>query len=172
MKAPYLIDIPRRAAICANDGSPLLKGKEYFSMLVEGAKEGTLERRDYCYECGMQLLKSKAFENAVSYWKSAIPAKKEPSDLPKEREAQAFLLLKEVLGSKEPTAISQAFVLALYLARRRRLILRQEITLADGQPALVYEATATEEMLCVPKIALSELQVEKVQNELAAKFKK
>lgn len=167
---PFQIEIPRRAACCCHGGEPLLKGCEYYSTLVEGTHEGTYERRDYCLKCATQLIKEKAFENVRSLWKSAIPPQKEPSDLPKQREAQALILLKEALAGNDRASYAEAFVLALYLARRRRIFLRQEMRRADGQTTLFYEVADSEEMLCIPKIALSDLQVEIVQSELAKKF--
>ena len=168
--SPFQIEIPRRAACCAQGGEPFQKGCEYYSTLVEGADEGQYERRDYCLKCAVEMLKENAFENVRSLWKSAIPPQKVPSDLPKQREAQALVLLKEALSNHGADAYAEAFVLALYLARRRRIFLRQEITLQDGKNGLIYEVAETEEMLCIPKIALSDLQVEKIQSELAKKF--
>ena len=165
---PFQIVIPRRAPTCFHGGEAFVKGEEYYSTIAPGEGEGVFERRDFCMKCASELIKKKDFQKGASLWKSAIPPKKEPSDLPKQREARALALLKEAIASGH--ADSEAFVLALFLARRRLIFQRQELSLPNGRMGIVYEVPETEEMLCVPKITLSELQVEKVQTEIAAKL--
>lgn len=171
LKTPFQIVIPRRGALCTHGGEPFTKGCEYYSVLVDAAEEGVFERRDYCLACAAKLLSENAFKGVRSLWKSAIPPQKLPSDLPKQREAQALIFLKEALSGNESGSYEEAFILSLYLARRRRLYQRQEIRLADGKEAILYEVPETEEMLCVRKLPLSELQIDKLQVELAKKFK-
>jgi len=166
----FQLEIPRRANVCITGGEPLVSGSECYSILLEGAEEGTYERRDYCAACGAQQTKLHALSSVVSQWKSIIPVQKVVSDLPKQREVQALELLKETLQLNEDGAQSEAFVLALYLTRRRKIILRQEIK-RESKKFLLYEIAESGDMLCVPKIALSELQVEAVQEKLAKKFK-
>jgi len=63
----------------------------------------------------------------------------------------------------------QAFVLAIYLERKRLLFFRREIE-QEGHSMNLYEVAETEEMLCVKKVPLSALQIDKVQRELAKKL--
>lgn len=174
-KSPFQVEIPRRAPNCTHCEGPFVKGEEYYSMILDGVAEGTFERRDYCMKCAGELLKTDEFRphagKGISLWKSAIPPQKEPSDLPKQRDARALVLLKEALAANNPALDAEAFVLALYLARRRRIYQRQEIKLPSGKEAIIFEVAHTEEMLGVPKFELSLLQVETVQAALAAKLK-
>ena len=165
----FQIEIPKRGAVCAHHGEALTPGSEYYSALKAGEQEGLLSRKDYCAACWETLQQNKQLLDVISSWKSMVPPKKEGSDLPKQRDERALYLLKEALASSEDRR-DEAFVLALYLARRRRLYLRQELKRANQPPASIYEVAETEEMLCVPKVSLSQLQVETVQIELAKKF--
>lgn len=168
-KGAFQIVIPRRAPTCSRAFEPFTPGMEFHSVLKEG-DDGEYVRLDYCLKCWEKHREESAQEQIASSWESTVPLKKEASDLPKQRDARALYLLKETLNHSDSDSIAEAFVLSLYLARRRRLLSRQEMKLADGRPAMVYEVAETEEMLCVPKLPLSELQVEKVQQALAKKF--
>jgi hypothetical protein len=161
------IEIPKRSACCSKNGEPLQQGASYHSVLLKGDKEGDYLRHDYCETCWNQMESRHG-----SSWKSVIPIAKAASELPKQRDERALFLLKETLRDLErPGAVAEAFVLALYLARRRRIVLRQEMPREGKLPLSVYEVTETEEMIGVPKIVLAELDVEKVQQELAQRFK-
>ena len=164
-KASIHIEIPRRAVSCAHCLQLFQPGMEYFSRLMDQVKEGSYVRSDYHIDCWKQIA-----DEPCSLWKGKIPLKREPSELPKQRDARSLYLLKEALAICDPKSYPEAFVLSLYLARRRKIILRQERLLNDGHPALLYEIMATEEMILVPKLALSDLQVKEIQLALAAKF--
>lgn len=160
------IEIPKRSTCCIKHGEPFLQGHHYYSRLIRGEEEGIYLRQDYCENCWKQLDSPQG-----SSWKSMVPPAKTASELPKQRDERAIYLLKETLRDLErPGAEAEAFVLALYLARRRRLVLRQELEREGKLPLLVYEEMQKEEMIGVPKVALAELDVEKVQQELASKM--
>jgi hypothetical protein len=90
--------------------------------------------------------------------------------MPQRRDERALCLLKEALTREGADDQAEAFVLALYLARKRLLILRQELVTEDHIPRLLYEIPAVEEMLCVRKLALDDSQAKKIQQTLAIKF--
>lgn len=163
----FQMTIPRRASHCAGNGELLTPGMDYYSMLCNSEHEGGFHRYDYCPECWKQVDK----EGSISSWKSTVPKRKDLLEQPKQRDARALCLLKEALEhSEDPQAREEAFILALYLQRRRRLVVRQEITDASGQVSTLYEAPESEEMFCVPKLPLSALQIASLQTSLAAKF--
>lgn len=168
----FQIEIPKRATCCVKGGEPLLQGAEYYSALVRGEGDEVYHRQDYCHSCWEKHNSDNPDHLHInSSWKSTVPLKKEVSELPKQRDARALYLLKEALHDQDTSAkIAEAFVLALYLARRRLIYLRQEMKREGKLPICFYEVAETEEMLCVPKIPLSDLQVETVQLELAKKF--
>lgn len=162
----FQIEIPKRASCCSKGAETFLPGAEYFSVLVKSSDE-VYERQDYCIACWDK----NPDVSKASSWKSSVPLKKEGSELPKQRDARAFYLLKDAISSPySDDSIAEAFVLALYLARRRLIYLRQEIQQEGKLPMCIYEVAETEEMICVPKISISDLQVEKIQVELAKKF--
>lgn len=169
-KPLFQIAIPRRGSCCAQGNEPLLPGMEYHSVLKDGNEEGVYERKDYCAKCWEILNKQHHFDQALSFWKSAVPKQKEVSELPKQRELRALILLKDALKSTEEGAAAEAFVLSLFLARRRRLHFKQEIQLPNKPLSSIYEDSETEEILCVPKMPLTDLQVERLQADLAKKF--
>jgi len=161
------IEIPKRAPCCTKNGEPLLQGCHYYSVLTRGEEEGTYLRQDYCEPCWQQMELRHG-----SSWRSIVPPTKSVSELPKQRDERALYLLKETLRDLDRSgAVAEAFVLALYLARRRRIVLRQEMAREGKLPLSIYEVIETEEMIGVPKMVLAELDVEKVQQELAVKFR-
>ena len=143
---------------------------EFYSALVESEEKGLYQRYDYCAPCWSLLNVQKLYPKLVSHWKSRVPAKKLVDELPKQRDARVLALLKDaILQNQSP---DEAFVLALYLARKRLIVLRQEMALPNGGGAAsLYEVLETEEMLCVPRLQLSELQVGKIQQSLASQLK-
>jgi len=165
----FQIEIPRRASACLERGESFISGMRYHSAIVLTEEQGVVERRDYCEKCWAQQ-QQKVQPHVLSSWKSVVPPEKRESGLPKQRDERALYLLKEVLKSDLSEQEGEAFVLALYLSRRRRLLLRHDINIEGGRVASLYEVADTEEMLCVPKVPLSDLQVEAVQCELAKKF--
>lgn len=165
----FQIEIPKRATSCIKGGEPLVQGMEYYSALVRGEGEEDYQRHDYCPACWEKEINQTMQRSS---WKSVVPFKKDGSELPKRRDERALYLLKEVLRDKEnENSAAEAFVLSLYLARRRLIFFRQEMNIHGNKPASIYEVAETEEMLCVPKFEISELPIEKIQLELAKKFK-
>jgi hypothetical protein len=166
----FQLEIPKRSLHCFNGGELLHPGTEYYSALFRGENENVCHRHDYCLACWN---KSDCHSEVgqISSWKSVVPQKKDGSDLPKKRDERALYLLKKALCEPENNhSIAEAFVLALYLARRRLIVLRQEMIMEGKPPLCIYEVRDTEEMVCVPKIPISELEIEKLQMELAKKF--
>ena len=143
-------------------------GAEYYSALFRGENENVCHRHDFCLACWNKEDCCSGVVH-ISSWKSVVPHKKDASELPKKRDERALYLLKEALCEPENNH-AESFVLALYLARRRLIFLRQEMKLEGKPPLCIYEVRDTEEMICIPKIPLSELEVEKLQMGLAKKF--
>ena len=169
MKKPFLLEIPRRAPLCVVGKEPFQSGMEYYSTL-EDQEEAGLVRRDYCLACWDLIGRQESLNKSVTQWKSKVQAKKEADALPIDRSERALVLLKRALENSDENSQEEAFVLALFLARQRKLYLRQELKQANGEWISLYEVPSTEEMLAVKKIALSSLQTEKIQGSLALKF--
>lgn len=163
MTSLFSIEIPRRARACYNKGESFCANDSYISILLP-LPQGGYERRDFCDPCWKEV-KDECLGETNIYWKSKVPDKKEESQLPKQRNARALILLKRAIQQEDMDSKEEAFVLALLLARSRQMFLRQELAEAN-----LYEVAQTEEMLLVPRLDLSRLQTEAVQQRLAVKF--
>lgn len=168
MTLPF-ITIPRRSAICAKGQEVLEPGAEYYSVLIDNGT--ALQRQDFCLACWKTVRLEEGIVQAKTHWKSRVVAKKEVVDHAPDRDAKAMVLLIEQLAQQTADEQAEAFILALYLARRRLLYLRQQLIDEKGVMMQLYEVAATEEMLAVPKLILSPKQIAAVQVRLAAKLK-
>jgi len=164
-KSPYPLVIPRRSHQCSAGQEPLLPGTAYFSVVNEDA-QGEYVRTDYCPNCWKTVERT---EEAI-HWKGKVPDKKkrlEYADL--SRDERAMAVFKDTLSSAEKEHHEEAFVLSLFLARKRYLLPRKQLRKEETLFQL-YEVGSTEEMVAVPQIDLSDLEVEKVQKRLAEKM--
>jgi hypothetical protein len=172
MTAPLLLFplIPKRSQRCGFNQEVLEPGSEYYSVVMED-ENGLIVRKDYCPTCWENSAKQEVLTKTRRYWKSKVPKKQ--LELPKSqnREIAAFELMREALASKKPEDQAEAFILSLFLARKRILYIRQQLPQADGTIMTIYEVAATEEMIAIQKLPLSQLEVVKVQQRIAAKLK-
>lgn len=155
------LEIPRRSRKCHKGEEELFPGMEYCSTLTDG-EEGNYLRRDFCIACWQGLSDE---ERGETHWRSKIP-KKEEETLPKDRDDRAMALLKQLRA----TSLQEAFVLALFLVRRKRLIWRQEVE-PDGEKFDLYEEVGTEEMIPVKKIPLTDIETAKIQEQIADRLR-
>lgn len=166
MKPVFQLEIPKRGNQCAQGNEPLTPGMDYYSVLVDDEELG-LKRLDYCPACWEKI---KNEVKARSQWKAKVVAKKEEAPIHLNRDEKIMYLLKESMKLDTPEAHAETFVLALFLARRRILYLRQEVK-EDDSIMQIYEEAATEDMLTIRKIQLSQLQTDKIQLDVAKKLK-
>jgi hypothetical protein len=169
MKSPFQLEIPRRSPQCALGLEPLTVGMEYYSVLF--LEEKGYRRQDFCLACWEAKAREESLKSSKSYWKSKVYDKKEVTQPPLNKDERAFELFMESLKKEDEEARIETFILALYLARRKILYLRQDLTDQAGRRLQLYEVAKTEEMLTVLRVELSTIQMEKVQLELAKKFK-
>lgn len=158
------IEIPRRSHRCQDGGEEFTPGMEYFSLISEEPSKG-YQRFDYCPECW-----EKNKEKPGIHWKSKIPEKANMAqdEQFKSRNEKALYLLKEALKGDSNELRNEAFVLGLLLNRCKVLVARQQL---EEEKMTLYEVISSEEMLCVPKVELSQIQTESLQNDLAQKLK-
>jgi hypothetical protein len=170
LKHLLTLEIPRRNHACAAGNETWVPGMECISALSED-ESGKWVRKDYCLACWEKMASQEPIDQTWGYWKSTIVAKKK-NDVPiLDRTERAFELLHEALARGTSDDHDEAFVLALYLVRHKKIIQRNEVKHSDGQTMLVYEVILTEEMIGVPKADLNRLQVEKIQLILAQKLR-
>lgn len=167
----FQIEIPKRSAICKQGNEVLAPGMEYYSILLPDEEIG-YQRYDYCLACWEASVRDQFNVTAKTAWKAKVATKNEVEDLSlKTRDEKAFYLLQEALKNPQNENWAETFVLALYLARRRILYLRQEMPQEDGSILCVYEVGATEEMLIIRRKALTRVNIEEVQLKIAEKLK-
>jgi hypothetical protein len=162
-------DIPPRARRCNSCNKDFSQGMEYISVLDQINDEG-FGRQDYCVPCWKKL-RDESLDTIAGkvHWKSAVPIKPQGSESALRRDEKAMELLRDILQDEDEEEIPEAFVLALLLARSKRLQLKQEIVQEEGT-ILLYEVAGTEEMLAIRKVSLSNIQTEKVQNIIAKRL--
>jgi hypothetical protein len=158
------IQIPKRQAHCHKGKERLLPGTDYYSLLKEG--DESMLRQDFCPHCWTTLAEEER-QQAFSYWKSHIEEKKESIPF-QTRPLRALAVLKNLLFQPDGNS-AELFVLALYLAHARQLILRKEFE-ENGETYCLYEVVRQDEFFTIKKVALSQLEVEQLQYSLAIKL--
>lgn len=160
----FRLSIPRRMSICYHGKEPLLAGMEVYSLLLEESVN-QFTRRDYCAVCwgvaGRMAAKEK---NACGFWKGVIEKKKKKEK--ETREDVVFSLLDQLLEEKENKS-AEIYLLCLFLARARKMVLRREYK-QNGLEYHVYEILKREEFLNVQVVAPSPDKIVEIQKMLAA----
>lgn len=171
MSRPFIpLEIPKRTARCSLGQETFESGMDYYSVVIDEKDQG-LVRQDYCAGCWKHLDKAPILAKAKGHWNSQVPAKKTAQEMSKSREEKAIALLREALAADSKESAAEAFVLALFLARKKMIKACDEIFLETGLPATLYEILDAEEMICVPRIKLSDLQIDTLQESIAQKLK-
>lgn len=162
-----LIEIPRRNTTCDLGQEPFVQGMDYYSILQENQEDKTgLIRKDFCAACWEKSER----RHIHSHWKGKVPNKQVEARERRDTKSWALEMLKEALLKDDEDSQAEAFILALYLARKRHLFLRQELVRETGEVFFLYEVSFSEEMLAVKKMDLAKLQTAKIQQELAHKL--
>lgn len=169
MSSQLQIQIPRRSKVCMLGQEVFSPGMEYFSLLIENKAEG-IERQDFCAVCWNKLSEETEKKTAKKHWKSKVPDKKQVI-VPLNRDEHILSLLKNSLEGTTQEDLEMSFVLALYLARKRFMVLRKEIKQENKTIMQFYEIPETEEMIPVQRIELSTLQIEQIQLQIAKNLK-
>lgn len=151
----FNLQIPKRSTSCCHGQELFSEGMEYYSF-IQREKENTYLRHDYCKNCWNEMQSPEK-----TFWKGKIQHK--VKDELKSSEEMAMLYLEGILAS--PDKKQEAFILALYLVRKKILAFRKSI---DGFD--LYEKLETEEILAIPKVAISELNLADLQKSLAEKL--
>ncbi|GAB4231233.1 MAG: hypothetical protein Tsb0021_09550 [Chlamydiales bacterium] len=159
------IPIPRRKRKCIACEHQFNPGMEYASVLKETENDHVFSRDDFCLNCW----KEQSVEAAKSYWKAKVPqTKRNPQD-PESHLEEVLDLLREEMTKRNDYSDKVAFVLSLYLTRKKYIILRQEMELA-GSEYYLYEVVSTEEMLNIKKCSLNLQEMQEIQEGLTKKI--
>lgn len=162
----FQIHIPRRHQKCQEGGEKIEAGMDYHSVLFEEG-EDAYRRTDFCPACWDTIDRDRLLKEACTHWKSSVPKKESVDERTLNRIERALELLKEGIEGDEP---EKTLILAMFLQRKKVLILRQELTREDGSVYMLYEVNGTEEMLPVPKVSITNIDANKVQEEIVKAF--
>lgn len=161
----FLYEIPKPSQTCFHGKEPLA-GLDYCSALFENQQGSGFYRQDYCLKCWEIFTKDPSFLEIKSHWKAKMPAKKEQTKVPAGHYAKIIDVLQLLMTLDTPEAFSQAYLLTLYLVRKRQLTFRQEIQI-QGKPSVIYEVNATQQILCIKKIDPKTLEKHVFKSQLA-----
>lgn len=158
------IEIPKRQPQCSGGDHPFLEGDKCYTLVF--SDEERWNRQDLCEEC-WHTLKNRGLPDAArSYWQVKVPIKPPAEDLPKHKEERALVLLKRALAGNSLAEQNEAFILALYLARKKFLQYRQALDQL-GECIYLYEIVDTEELLAIKKMSLDSDEIIRLQKRLA-----
>lgn len=162
---PICVEFPKRAAHCHHGKEILSSGDEYYTLLLDDLEKG-YKRLDYCTSCWQKI----GPQECKSYWRAKVPPSQKPGKVKESTYQTALRLLKEVVLDKTEEGEKEAFILALLLARKRRLLLRQELV-ERGETTFLYENPQTEEMFTIRRVDIPPHEREMIQEKLSKKFK-
>lgn len=154
---PYFI--PRRNVRCSGCQQLFNPEQNYCSSILEQV-DGAIIRQDHCMDCKPEKT------TCDVAWQGKIPSSATSLVNEAARCEKALELLRNFTHSEDPEEKNQAFVLALYLERRKQIVLRKEIWEGTKVATLLYEYLETGEMLHVPKVALDKLDLTLVAQQL------
>lgn len=160
-KHQFQIEIPKRGKVCLGCQKPFEKGDSFRSALIEN--EGW-KRADYCVSCWEQLPQIEK----VAFWHGVVPEQSDKVSLPKDKGERALLLLKE--KSATPDHEREAFLLALYLLRKKLILLRKEVKNKEGEMLYLFEVAETEEPIAIKKVLVQPHEQPIFQQRLDALF--
>lgn len=127
---------------------------------VSGEEE-ELQREDLCTDCW------KAHKSERPYWKTKVPESKPTArDLFLSRDERALSWFRALVAEAQESDLGKRYVLALYLVRRKKLVLRKEIKRKE-KLYHIYENPQSDEAFTLLVPELSVLEVSSLQKEIA-----
>lgn len=151
---PFRIEIPRRSRACFLGREPLTPGTEYYSALFESPEGEKIARRDYCLSCWE---KKSSEDKPISHWKARIPLEAGKIETQQDHLDHVLELFRESLNHDTEEGRCEAYTLALYLSRKKKLVYRKELK-HHGEIGTVYEDPITTETFFVKKVPLENLE--------------
>ncbi len=161
----FKFEIPKMGPCCVHCRMKWDDGAVCHSSIYEGP-EGHWIRQDVCHLCQEYLLRN---SEERFFWQARVAAKPKKEMPSFEPINKAIELLRCSLTDNRVSA-GEAFVLALFLKRKKKLIEKKEIVSPSGEICVLYEDPCSDEAFAIPKLNLDSLEVEKIQQELKLKF--
>ena len=158
----FQIVIPRRATHCCLGEEAFEGGMSYHSVVSFDDEEPV--RHDYCDGC-WEKVKDQYQAEQAQHWKGKIPKKYVSPYSGLNQEERALAILKDLLPAETQEQKEELFVWALFLAHKRRLVMR-----AEDEESLHYEDTQSGDMIAIPRVDPTALRVEEIQATIADKM--
>jgi len=140
------MEVPKRERFCLNCKTAFKADMSYISS-VNSESYDCWQRQDFCKACWEEGALQKPL--SVASWRSEVPKRQEELDLELEKNEQALGLLLNFYDGKNPgITAEEAFFLALYLVRKKILIVKNTIkTKALSRSSFLVKKTGQELLL-------------------------
>lgn len=166
-------EIPRRSLCCTLCQTKWTPHRDCYSLIFEESDRYWL-RKDICDECWRQAEnKSSLIEDKPDtyfLWRSKILPQPKKIKNPSNASEKIFELFHTALSGDHDQTQAEAFILALLLKRKKKLIERKEIKHSTGKSYILFEDAETQETYSVPKVGLDRLEVHKIQEQIKRKL--
>ncbi len=145
--------IQKRSRTCVACNSLFAEGERYHSALR--LREDCFQRFDYCCRCWAAL--EEEAKVLFSFWQGKYSIEEPPRKPEVVASSRAEDLFARLVQSPEPSSLKLAYVFALLLERRKKLVCKGRAE-RDGRAYVIYEHPGTGKAYMVEdvKIGLSE----------------
>lgn len=144
-----LTQVPRRSFCCSRGEESLVRSTEFYSLLILD-KKGKLLRKDFCPSCWSDKGMITHYSDAIAHWH--VQKKSYPTHNPvTEKIERALAILQEALEDPSDRNVQKAFLLAQFLVRQGRFVLRKT---GKGEEPTLYEDLVTEEVYALKTIPI------------------
>lgn len=168
MRTFFGVEIPKKNAKCSKLSEDILPGDEIYSVLKN--LDDNFIREDYCSSCWSSV-QNELEESVVLNWKSTVSQKKPEKELFMNKNQQVLSLFTKLSASESLIDLQQAYILSLYLSRKKQIYFRKEFQDSLGQTMILYEVASNEENIIVKKFEFSEFDLPSIQKAIADSLK-
>ena len=168
MRTFFGVEIPKKNTKCSKLSEDILPGDEIYSVLKN--LDDNYIREDYCSSC-WSTVQNELEESVVLNWKSIVSQQKPRKDLFMSKDQQELSLFTKLAASDSLMDLHQAYILSLYLSRKKQIYFRKEFQNDLGQTLILYEFASNEENIIIKKFEFSELDLSSIQKAIADSLK-
>ena len=144
---------------CYVTGNPLEPGSLCYSVLIEN--NGRYERQDFSQDAWNGVP-----DSAIGVWRTVVP-EAEVQSSPLRDPDQLFDLFADLAENANDQQRQMRYVLALWLIRKKRLVLEETRETADGS-VLQLAGARGEGNFEIPEESISETEMARLQSEIEA----
>lgn len=168
MKTFYGMEIPKRNSKCT-EGELFLDGEEIYSNLL--FENESFIRQDYCKNCWSKLTEQQKNMPSLTQWKSIFLKKEDDKNIFLNREQKILSLFKDKAANDSIESQQEAYILALYLLRKKIIFCRKEFSNENNELFFLLEIAETEEHIIIKKFLNHDLNIQLLQKKIALVLK-